>query len=234
MPSLPVLSLTLALAAPTQASQPIIGLLTLPEVFGEFPCDRFTPQEVRLYPAPDSSASIGAIRVERNSAFPPGGGCEGLRVAVHRQGTIEALPLPTLEYGYETPAAIVLRQRGRWFEVRLSDGAAWVHASGRDEYLPLRQLLAEGLTYLTGAWDGRLGASPGAPASAPAERGGRDEWSVRVTDLREIEDVLWVEVELLSDSPCTSIEDPSVRARGWLPAHAPSGELNVWFYSRGC
>ena len=38
----------------------------------------------------------------------------------------------------------------------------------------------------------------------------------------------------LSHSICQSAEAPTVTARGWVPAHAGSGEPTVWFFSRGC
>jgi len=46
-------------------------------------------------------------------------------------------------------------------------------------------------------------------------------------------DDLWIDVEVLSASPCTS-DAPRVVAKGWLRAHAASGEPVVWFFSRGC
>ena len=64
---------------------------------------------------------------------------------------------------------------------------------------------------------------------------GTEDWNVRVVGTRQLADALWIEVEVLSHSVC---EDPGrrpvVRARGWIPAHAPSGLPNIWFYSRGC
>ena len=372
-----VLSLALALAPVGRAAEPIIGLLTLPEVFGEAPCERFTPENVPLYSAPDSGTAVGAIRVDRNWTFGEHGGCVGgLIVSVHRNGADAVTALPILEYEYEAPAAIVLRQQGQWFELRLSEGTGWVHASPRARYIPLRDLLLEGLTYLTDEWDGRLASVPGGPdrvpvpadplrnmvgyvegtvrrvrvvlqpgqsvdsvrtryrssamcsragpngtriltvetgtahplfttpdrqsppvaevesnrcdlvlqtagqcrvpvfehragwyqvaranpewrkaerlwlaaadwrfhpVSDPAERErlarqsyGRETLSARVLAYREIAGVPWVEVEVLSHSLCEGMEEPSVRARGWIPAHAPSTEPNIWFSSRGC
>jgi hypothetical protein len=371
-----VLSLTLLIAPVGRAAEPVIGLLTLPGVFGTAPCERFTPQEVPLYSAPDSSGATGVIRVDRNWTFAEHGGCEGLTVNVHRHGTNAVAELPTMEYEYEAPAAVVLRQRGRWFELRLSDGTAWVHASASDRYLPLRDLLADGLTYMTDEWDRMLAAVPGRAervplpadprrnvvgylqgrvsrvgvvlqqgqsvdsiraryrASALTTRAGpngtrivslrtgaahplfatpdrstrsvgevethrcgntlrtgaqdrvlvfehrpgwyqvapgygsggaerlwleeHSDWrfhsvdnaaererlalagfgpeylSVRVTDFEDVAGALWVEVEVLSHSLCEGSLEPTVRARGWIPAHAPSGELNTWFSSRGC
>ena len=377
MRSIVVLALILAIARTAHAADPVIGLLTLPEVFGAGPCDRFTPREVALYAEPDSAAIVGSIRVDRNWTFAPHGGCEGLAVGVHLLGTGDVSALPAMEYEYEAPAAIVLRQQGRWFEVRLSEGTGWVRASERDQYLSLQQLLADGLTHLTESWDRMLAPEPGGVARVPLPpdprrvvvgylegevrrvrvvlepgqsldsvrahyrasavgtragpngtkilsietgtvhplftapdrdtrpvgdvesnrcgyvlqtagenrvlvfqhrpgwyevaragpdwRGAERLWleeatawrfhpvddetererlarqsfgpehlSTRVTGFREIDGRLWVQVEVSSHSPCQSMEEPSVRGRGWIPAHAPSGELNIWFSSRGC
>ncbi len=57
---------------------------------------------------------------------------------------------------------------------------------------------------------------------------------VRVARFRGVGDDLWIDIEVVSDSSCQATVTPTVRARGWIPAHAPSGDTTVWFYSRGC
>jgi hypothetical protein len=57
---------------------------------------------------------------------------------------------------------------------------------------------------------------------------------VRVVEFRRVDDRLWVRVEVLSHSICESTQEPAITARGWMRAHAPSGEPTIWFYSRGC
>jgi len=220
----------LVFPAAASAQDQIIGLLSLPEVFGEGPCDRFTPQEVTLRAGPDSETIVGTIRVDVPWTFHAVGGCEGLRVNLHLTGTPRVTEFPTKESGYEEPAAIVLQRRDGWFRVRLSEGTAWLQASPRDEYFPLEQLLTDRLTYLTDAWDGHLSESPGGAAAEPTVSG-RD---VRLGQFRRVGDRLWVHVEVLSHSICESTEEPTVAARGWMPAHAVSGEPAIWFFSRGC
>jgi hypothetical protein len=319
----------------------VVGLLTLPEVFGNGPCDRFKPSEIVLYGAPETGSVAGSIRVDTYWTFFDELNCGGLEVSVHRQGAVSALP--TSEYEYEAPAAIVLEQRGRWFRLRLSDGSAWVQASDRDEYLPLQRLLEDGLTYLTESWDGMLAPAPGSddslrfrvpndprrrfigllelreaesarwidgferperaphpiarfqtsrldqavetlrriphellvfdtqpgwyqvalrrsdwresprvwiedgpiwryrPIASEAESDrlsdqawGQERFGLRVLGFRDAPGGLWVQVEVLSHPICASPPDPTVRARGWVPAHADSGEPTVWFSSRGC
>lgn len=235
MPAL-ALALLLATLPAAQAPDPIVGLLALPEVFGNAPCDRFEPQEIALYATPDAGRPIGWIRSDGAWTFNPVGGCQGsLDVKVYHADTGTVAALPTREYAYEAPAAIVLDQRDRWFRIRLAEGSAWLRASRRDEYFPLEKQLAEGLTYLTQAWDGRLAPTPGGGlrgAARPPAR--RDDTSVRVLSSRRVNDALWIEVEIFSHSPCLGPDDPRVIDRGWVPAHAASGEPAVWFYSRGC
>jgi hypothetical protein len=222
------------LTASVLAQQPtrVIGLLALPEVFGNGACDRFTPQEVPLHDTPESARIVGMIRVDQPWTFSSDGGCEGLRVGVHMTGTPATAPLPTNEYGYEEPGAIVLARRGEWFQIRLGTGSAWIRNSSRDHFHPLEQLLLDGLTYLTDAWDGRLAASAGAPGRL-ARGATSSQPSVRVIRSQQFRGELWFDVEVTT-SPCS--EDPIVKTldRGWVPAHTTSGEPVIWFSSRGC
>jgi hypothetical protein len=230
-----VVGILMNVAAEVRADQ-LIGLLTLPEVFGRQSCDRFEPQEVAIYAKPLTKERIGTIRVDRYWEFHADGGCAGLEVRVHRTGGANVTDFPTLEYSYEAPAAIVLERRDRWFKVRLSDGAGWLYAAAHDEFHSLEALLANGLTYLTVDFDGRLMKTAGSamPAAGEQELGlGRDT-PVRAIDFRLVDGDLWVHVEVLSGSICTSIDPPTVTRRGWLPAHNAGGQPNIWFYSRGC
>ena len=210
----------------------VVGLLALPEVFGNGACDRFTPQDVPLYGAPESTRMVGLIRVDQPSIASSSGGCEGLRVGVHMTGTAASDPLPTKEYAYEESGAIVLARQGGWFLIRLATGSAWVRGSARDTFHPLEQLLLDGLTYLTESWDGRLAPSAGAQGRPAPVEAKSSQPSVRVIRSQQLRGELWFDLEVIT-SPC---EDPNVKAldRGWVPAHTTSGEPVVWFYSRGC
>jgi hypothetical protein len=223
----------LTASALAQQRTRVIGLLTVPEVFGDGPCDRFTPREVPLYDAPESARIVGVIRVDEPWKVSSDGGCEGLRVGVHMTGTTASDPLPTKEYGYEEPGAIVLARRGEWFRIRLATGSAWIRSSSRDNFHPLEQLLLDGLTYLTEAWEGRLAASAGAPSRPARGEARSSQPSVRVIRSQQLRGELWFDVEVTT-SPCS--EDPNVKTldRGWVPAHTTSGEPVIWFSSRGC
>lgn len=215
------------------AQERVLGLLRLPAVFGDQPCEPFRPDDVRLYAMPDGRSQVGSVRVENPWSTKSANGCDGLRVRVFRRGALEPLPLPVREFAYEQPAAIVLERRDRWARIRLADGDAWVREPARSDFLPLQTLLSDRLTYLTEEWDGRLAAVPGGPlrGGARVELG---EQAARVTAFRVHNGALWTQVAVLARGVCDGGETPPVVAQGWVPAHAGSGEPNVWFYSRGC
>ncbi|MCP1726576.1 hypothetical protein J2T60_000541 [Natronospira proteinivora] len=119
--------------------------------------------------------------------------------------------------------------------MRLTDGAAWIEAQGKSEYFPLEALLKNRLTYIANASDAQLLDHPRTVAGAG--EGGQlvsrgDE--VRVVEFDEIEGELWIHIEVMSHSICEPGEEPTVTDQGWLPAYGPSGELTLWFHSRGC
>lgn len=211
----------------------MLGLLSLPEVFGYGECDSFTPVEIPLHAAAGSSTTVGEIRVDRYWTFHEGGGCEGLQVGVYMSGVPEPQELPVREYSYGAPAAIVTGRDGSWFRVRLANGVAWIRPSDSAEYHPLEQLLEAGLTYFTDEWDGDLFVAPGgareAERDAPLPVSG-----VRVTGFRRQRGRLWASVEVLTHSPCDTLDEPRVVRRGWLPVHSSTGESVIWFFSRGC
>jgi hypothetical protein len=249
-------------SAPTVAPPDrVLGLISLPQVFGMGPCDTFTPVPVGLFAEPDSSVVRGTIVVEVPWTFHDGGGCEGLSVKVRSPDAAAPLDLPTLEAGYEEPAAIVLEHRGSWFRIRLHEGSAWMHAGPDNAFLPLERLIEDGLTYVANPAGATLASAPGSPNEAgvrdppgapcaPGTPGTPDPpgapreshesraletWDpVEVLETRWVEGDLWVRVAVLSHSVCDSLDEPTRIAEGWLPAHAPDGEPTIWFYSRGC
>ena len=207
----------------SQGEDRVIGLLKLPEVFGEGPCKPFEPRPVPLYADAEGPREIGSIRVDQNWSFAPHGGCEGLEVRVHRGATRSELP--TREYDYEAPAAIVLEQRGLSFRIRLDDGSAWVRVPFAERFMSYESLLEEfvGVTFLAADLPhGTLKLT----ASQP----------VRVVESRRDNDRLMLRVELLTHSVCNAFAEgpPEAIGEAWIPAHAPSGEPTVWYSSRGC
>ena len=217
------------------AAEHIVGLLSLPEVFGAGPCAAFVPEDIPLYASPTDTRAIATIRVDQNWSFAPHGGCEGLQVRVH-QGERKH-ELPTLEYDYEMPAAIVLEHHNDWFRIRLHEQSAWLKASVVDQFMPLSDLFEEfvGVTAISKSFSGRLVGSPGALTGPILPRVVPNQ-PVRVIEIRESLGRSWVQLEVLSNSACTAGKDgpPEVIATGWLPLHDNDGEPTVWFSSRGC
>jgi hypothetical protein len=219
------------LASPALAQERVLGLLALPQVFGRGACDRYTPQPVPVRATP-GGAVVGAIMVAKPWTFEAVGGCSGLEVVSRVNGATAGVELPTREYGYEEPGAIVIDARRGWFKVRLGTGVGWVRATGT-EFYSLERLYRESLTHLSEDWDGRLFETPATTGrGARVSRSG--EPTVRVQRSSRINGSQWFLVEVMSHSLCTDDGEPKVVDRGWVPAHGKSGEPSIWFYSRGC
>ena len=218
------------------AADRVIGLLSLPEVFGARMCAPFKPSEVALHTTPDDGTKFATVRVDQEWSFAPHGGCEGLRVSVHR-GTLRE-ELPTLEYDYEMPAAIVLEQRNGWFRVRLQKGSAWIKASLSDRFMSLNELFEEfiGVTAIDKAFTGRLLTTPDVRATAAGAVRVSPMQPVQVLEIRDSEGQTFVKVDVMSHSLCNAGANgpPEVVGTGWLPLHGPTGEPTVWYSSRGC
>lgn len=226
----------MVLAAPAFAQERVVGLLSLPEVFGGGQCAPFDPRAIVLHESPNDTFAMATIQVDQNWSFAPhGGGCEGLEVNVHKGA--DKSELPTREYDYEMPAAIVLDHRDGWFKIRLHQGAAWLKASVVDRFMSLADLFDEftGVTGINKSFAGRLSNAPGVTNGPIMMRVAPDQ-PVRVVEIREAGGRPWVRVEVLSNSACTAANDgpPQVISEGWLPLHDQKGEPTVWFSSRGC
>jgi hypothetical protein len=219
-----------------QPSDRVIGLLELPEVFGDGPCARFAPRAVPLYADADGKQAIGTIEVDQNWSFAPHGGCEGLEVSVHqRDGRSE---LPTREFEYEAPAAIALDRRGPMVKIRLSGNrAAWVQAPAA-RFMSYESLLEEftGVTFFTDAFTGELRNAPALTVANPPTSRAKPGLPARVIESRRVGDRLWLNVEVFNHSLCAAGAQgpPETIGGGWLLAHADNGEPTVWFSSRGC
>ena len=228
--------LLLAQAPLLQAQDRVIGLLALPGVFGEGPCQPFEPRALTLYADAGGTQVIGTIEVDQNWSFAPHGGCEGLEVSVH-EGQ-KRTELPTREYDYEAPAAIAIDRRGNFVRIRLSGGrSGWV-LSPPARFMSYESLLEEftGVTFFTEAFNGELRNAPGLTVANRPTANAKPAQPIRVIESRRVGDRLWLNVEVFNHSLCDAGAQgpPETIARGWLPAHAEGGEPTVWFSSRGC
>jgi hypothetical protein len=231
-----LLLIATVLAAQDPSADRIIGLLALPGVFGEGPCKPFEPRALTLYGDAGATRVIGTIEVDQEWSFAPHGGCEGLEVSVH-EGEKRS-ELPTREFEYEAPAAIVLDRRGEAYKIRLSGGrAGWV-ISRANRFMSVESLFEEfaGVTFFTDAFDGSLRAAAGLSVANKVIAEAKPAQPARLIESRRVADHLWLHVEVFSHSLCDAAAKgpPESVARGWLPAHAPSGEPTIWFASRGC
>ncbi len=231
--------LALTLGFPQNTPQPdrIIGLLELPEIFGEMPCTIYPSVSVRVHsrPANDSSV-IGSIEVTRPWRLQPDAECESIEVRVRKLNANEELP--TREMGYEIPAAIVLEQAGWWLRIRLQSGSGWVRQRDPAQFHPYAELLHRALTYINKGWDGRLWPSPEAPSSTPVPTPWQtyinDDVTAEVLDTRIVGGQLWLHMRFSPEFGCDRYPATLPKAEGWLPAYRSTGEESVWFHSRGC
>lgn len=214
----------------------LIGLLALPQLFGNGPCDRFEAHSLTLYASLDGGTVIGEVRVDAPWTFHDVGGCAGLEIGVHLEasGGI-ATPLPIREYGYEEPGAIVLAKKGDRFKIKLEGGAAWVAPRADARFHPVETLVADRLSYLTEAWSGTVCDAPGQPGTCRrVDPGAEREPGVTVLGHRRIDGALWFRVEVPARETCGGAEPSVPPIRGWISGHDSEGKPAIWFHSRGC
>jgi hypothetical protein len=118
------------------------------------------------------------------------------------------------------PDIVVFDRRPGWFQVALN----------RDDWRKEPRVWIQDAT----VWRFHEVAGEAERERLAEEAWGREHRDVRVVGFRDVVGVLWLEIESLSHTSCTSSEPPTVKARGWIPAHAPSREPTVWFAARGC
>jgi hypothetical protein len=116
------------------AEERIIGLLTLPQVFGKERCTPFTPRQIPLFNSPTAPTPVAYIRVDKDWTFHEDGGCTPVDVRTY-QADRPAAALPTdLHEG--RPAAIVLARAGEWWRIRTAIGPLWLRPAADSEFVP--------------------------------------------------------------------------------------------------
>lgn len=223
--------------AVSDESDRIIGLLALPQLFGDWSCDiSIRRQPLVLFERADSTVPIGEARVDTPPKMAAEGGCDWLEVVVHLAGADDAVrPLPTREYGYEEAGAVVFARRGNRFRIALEGAAAWVEPLAGAEFHPMEKLVTENISYLAGAWDGMVCAAPGQSGTCrKTDAGVGPEPGVTVLGHRNVGGRLWFQIEVPSRETCGEPAPAIPRTRGWIRGHDNNGEPAIWFYSRGC
>ena len=226
--------------AQNQTDERPAGLLALPEIFGEYPCESFEPKQLDLYAAPSKAGGpIATIEKLKPPAKPDDQGCYETSIVVRRRSDNRAERLPTDETGEEYVKAVVFEQRGNWFRIAIPHGSAWIERPDSAGYFSYPEQLSSDslLTYLRAGWDGRIWNTPGAGTGEPAPAAwralGKDDIPVRVTATQTVKGEKWVRIMFENELCGTSLGNvPSLE--GWLPAYRSARNTSIWFYSRGC
>jgi len=148
--------------------------------------------------------------------------------------------LPTLESGYEIPAAIVYERRGTWFRIRLKTGSAWVQHTSKEDFFSYPEVLGENLAHTLQSWDGTLRATPGTSGKVtPLPSGWKAlldrQLSVDYLGSQRVGNDLWLHIRLAVKGGCDhTYEGVTADVDGWIPAYRPDRSPAVWFASRGC
>lgn len=143
--------------------------------------------------------------------------------------------LVTRESGYEEPAAVVLARQGGWYRLRSTDGrSGWLPPDLAGTWFPYPEIALNRLNYIDAPWHGFVWPSPGAglPVRAPDDPA-RREVAIEVLEQTDVGGFPWLRINVLSGSPC-EVAEPRTVVSGWIPAWAPDGAPQVWYYSRGC
>ncbi len=135
-------------------------------------------QAAQTPPKTATAPAIGMLEVPRLSKFvklADGRWRErerGERVVLRRRASADSPIVATIasfeeleieEFDAENSGALVFSREGNWSLLKTSaGGAGWLAPSEAGTFHPLESLLRHELTYLTDAWDGGIGASPGA------------------------------------------------------------------------
>ena len=226
--------------AQSQTDERPAGLLALPEVYGEYPCELFEAKKLDLYASPSKQRGPIAVIERLNPPRPPAQpDCDEPRVMVRRMNEPIAENLPMDESGYEYTKAVVYEQSGNWFRIAIPHGSAWIERPNTDGFFAYPEhMTQEGLlTYLRPGWDGNIWTSPGVgtPVEAPAAwRAHKDnEIPVVVTATQSVQGNEWLRIRFGTEV-CGNVLGKLPPLEAWIPAYRPPHTTSVWFYSRGC
>jgi hypothetical protein len=216
----------------SQTPERLIGILDLPDIV-QFGCGPAPNRATaRLFGAPSQNGpSVGTLYWHEV----PNIECE---LMVERAGGAKE-EVPTLESGYEIPAAIVFERRGQWFRIRLKDGSAWIRHADEKDFLPYPDVLREHLVHTMQTWNGTLRATPGPSGRvtplSPAWQALTDrQLSIEYLGSRRVGNDLWLHIRLAAKSGCDQVYEGVADVEGWIPAYHTDRTTLAWFSSRGC
>ena len=213
----------------------IIGLLQLPEVYGEGPCQKYDAKTLKLFDKPKQTEPRGKLYVSKPWVFHVNGGCEGLEVSYLYEESKGQLP--TFEYSYESPAAIVTQRKANWFKINLGKDEAWLKLP-KERFLPINKLLSENLAYIRVSTDSLLERAGNSKQfldkNHAKQNNSTTEAPAKILATKRINNELWLHLEIPTINPCTDEVIQKTPKRGWLPFFDKDNIPTVWFYSRGC
>ena len=197
----------------------VVGLVEIPGVFGRLdpngPPGLILPANVKAVP----------IYSDPSSKSPVIGEIEGLE------------SVETKEFDYEAHAAVVYKIINGWGLVHVTDKEnmkfGWISLHEQGPFHPLVKLFNTGLCYLKKDWDGVLYKSINTLKSIKRFQVDGKRWDISIVRSEYHQGVLWFEIKLLGPGRCKGGNNKALD-EGWIPAYKNNGELNIWFYSRGC
>jgi hypothetical protein len=214
----------------------LIGILSLPEIFGEYECDTKKSGEEWLYSDAACTKKIGKIKVTRDYILGENGGCSDLEVQVHLDSQKEvSMSLPWQQYDYDERGVMVIDKKAKAFKIPLEKGSAWVCPGDKSKFYSLLDLYRLNYNVHLQFWDGYFHDKPGGKKkrlnilisedSAP---------EVEIIETKVFKGKLWFKVKIPAEDPCGEIDKSIKPATGWVPAHNKDGFPTLWFYSKGC
>ena len=215
------------------------GILEAPEIFGEYPCDRYEPRPVTVYAGPFlGGARMGVLEVLRPWYLSESSPCEAIEVGFRSQDTPESEPIRYMEFGYEESGLIVAERSGEWFEIVLPARTGWIHSAAPERFHAYPDLVSESLAYVNRGWPGLLWSSPETGTPREISESWRPytarDLTIEVLDARTVNGDLWFKIRLDSEYGCGTVTEDLPTEEGWVPGYGNSGENLIWFHSRGC
>lgn len=216
----------------SRSPERLIGLLDLPEIVTGGCGPALKRATARTFGAPSQNGpAVGTIYWREE-------GDAGCGLMIEKDGgSREAVP--TLESGYEVPAAIVFERRGAWFRIRLSAGSAWIRHDDPEDFLSYPEILRDNLAHTMQTWDGTLRATPGSSGRvmplSPEWKALLDrQLSMQYLGSQRVGNDLWIRIRLAAKASCGQTYEDVTDVEGWIPAYHTDRTPLTWFSSRGC
>ena len=216
----------------SKSPERLIGILDLPEIVAGGCGPAPKRATTRVFGAPSQNGpSLGTIYWHEEADVV----CE---LMIEKAGGAKNT-VPTLESGYEIPAAIVYERRGPWFRIRLKQGSAWIRHSEQKDFFPYPDVLRENLAHTMQSWDGTLRATPGLSGRVTSLSSGwrallDRQLSIHYLGSQRVGNDLWIHIRLAAKSACDQIYEGVLDVSGWIPAYQSNRSPSAWFSSRGC